>query len=156
MLNLLFFASLLCLVYSDFNNDCLTAHNNFRISERKPLLQLNDMLLKWSKKRALEMAEKCVFDHNGNTGSGYGENIAYGLSDCAEIVAKWNSEKELYDKTKPIYTPETANYTQITWRDTRYVGCSIANTAEECRFNSVTVCNYYKPGNKEGQFSDNV
>ncbi|RWS04098.1 pathogenesis-related protein 1-like protein [Dinothrombium tinctorium] len=119
--------------------------------EAKPGLVTDLDLVTFAQKRANELSEKCGFDHEGNKGSGYGENLAAGYRTCEKVVDAWYNEKK--DYTEPKFTPKVGHYTQLIWKSTKKIGCA---TAPHCKFGSVTVCNYYPPGNMYGQFEENA
>ncbi|RWS18163.1 hypothetical protein B4U80_10738, partial [Leptotrombidium deliense] len=93
------------------------------------------------------------FDHSGNYGSGFGENLAGGNLNCARDVDLWYSEIRQYDPRNAIISPSTAHFTQLMWQSSTRLGCAIAN---HCRYKYVTVCSYYPPGNNFIRFYSNV
>ncbi|MFG6100921.1 CAP domain-containing protein [Leptothoe sp. EHU-05/26/07-4] len=88
------------------------------------------------------------FEHDSS--SPYGENLAGGNT-VSRAVDQWCAEKEKYN-------PETGqcrgdpfscyHYTQVVWRNTRELGCGIA---DHRRWGKVIVCSYNPPGNFRGQ-----
>ncbi|RWS23785.1 hypothetical protein B4U80_01425 [Leptotrombidium deliense] len=141
-------------VYGDqFADSCLERHNYYRRLEGKPLMHLDPKAMAQAKRRAAELSSKCAFDHMGNMGSGFGENINSVDDNCKDVVDKWYKEKPNYNPRNPVLTMDAGHYTQLVWKATTQLGCAIAS---HCRYKHVVVCNYYPPGNYRGKFPENV
>ncbi|RWR99052.1 hypothetical protein B4U79_05864, partial [Dinothrombium tinctorium] len=102
-----------------FNDQCVQAHNAYRKQEGKPTLTTDLRLVNHAQRRANQLSASCSFDHNGNLGSGYGENLAGGYYNCAQSVKMWYDEKRFY--TAPVFSAQTGHYTQVVWRGTTKV-----------------------------------
>ena len=102
---------------------------------------------------AQDWAEGCVFEHSSN---GLGENLAFFSGDSTtptEVVELWASEASVYDYASNDCAPgeQCGHYTQIVWRDTRFVGCGAASCALDGFEGVIWVCNYDPPGNVIGE-----
>ncbi|RWS00707.1 hypothetical protein B4U79_14250, partial [Dinothrombium tinctorium] len=97
------------LTSSSFQEDCLQSHNYYRQLENKPPLQIRQDLVDFAQYRANSLSYYCSFNHDGNDGSGYGENLS-GYKNCRDAVKQWYDEKINY--TMPIFTMDTGHYTQ--------------------------------------------
>ena len=90
----------------------------------------------------------CNLEHS--TGS-YGENLFWGSGSysAADAVGAWAGEDSCftYGEFPDCCGCTCGHYTQIVWRDTRYVGCAVA----DCNGGGeVWVCQYDPPGNYLG------
>ncbi|RWS26900.1 hypothetical protein B4U80_02049 [Leptotrombidium deliense] len=156
MNNLLFliaFNIVIVAVSGNWLQSCLDRHNLYRRRHGKPLMTLDSKAISHASKRARELSSRCAFDHSGNSGSGFGENLAGGNADCARDVDMWYGEIKQYNPRNPRFSPSTGHYTQLIWRSSTRLGCA---TASHCRYRHVTVCSYYPPGNYAGRFNENV
>ncbi|RSH87502.1 uncharacterized protein EHS24_000010 [Apiotrichum porosum] len=141
--------------------ELLTAHNDFRAQYGASALVWNASLAD----TAAGNSAQCVFEHNSDINSQYGQNIAAGSvpTTLTDLVNAWTAESSLYDWSNPVYSDSTGHFTQVVWKDTTSLGCSWTTcTASEIfgsseSYNGVyLVCNYYAPGNYEGEFAANV
>lgn len=104
--------------------------------------------LKWSAKIAAEAQEWA--NHLASTGqfehqrSRYGENLAGGNS-VRQAVEMWLSEKADFEAGAGF--TKTGHYTQIVWRDTKFVGCGRAKGQDF----EIFVAYYDPPGNMGGE-----
>ena len=91
----------------------------------------------------------------------YGENIYFinsnqDINNIGEKASQnWYQEIFNYDfiNRKYINTPETRHFTQLIWKETKFIGCGAS-----CNKNSncFIVCNYYPTGNNLDEFKNNV
>jgi pathogenesis-related protein 1 len=96
----------------------------------------------------------CAGQHS--QGSGYGENLYWGPGGWpwsgVDAVNLWVAEREFYDYNSNTCSGPygCGHYTQVVWRDTTYIGCARV----ECDNNLgvFITCNYWPPGNWEGQW----
>ncbi|RWS20871.1 hypothetical protein B4U80_01216, partial [Leptotrombidium deliense] len=116
-----------------------------------------------AEKRAKQLADNCLFNHEGNRGSGYGENLGTGSQyGCAESMQMWLDEKQIYcDENLNGFDMRTGHYTQCVWKNSRTICCAQAQYKQTCQLpcrgcKYVTVCSYYRPGNYQGQYTENV
>lgn len=86
----------------------------------------------------------------------YGENIYWGYGagyeDPEAAMKLWvDDEKDYYDYDNNVCLggKDCLHYTQVVWKNTKQVGCGTATCSNgEGVF---VTCNYYSPGNIEGQ-----
>ncbi|RWS21538.1 hypothetical protein B4U80_09524 [Leptotrombidium deliense] len=116
-------------------------------------MKINQTVCEHAVKRVTELSEKCLFDHSGNKGSGYGENLAAGPTECEANVKLWTDEKPLYNSSNTEWQAEAGHYTQVVWKDSLDLCCA---QASHCKYKTVTLCSYYPHGNVIGKFNDNV
>lgn len=64
----------------------------------------------------------------------------------------WFNEKRNYNFVNGIYGTNTRHFTQVIWKNTTEIGCSVKCNGNRC----YGCCNYKTPGNVEGRFSENV
>ncbi|KAL0062621.1 hypothetical protein AAF712_010555 [Marasmius tenuissimus] len=143
--------------------DVLDAHNSFRAQHGAAPLMWNDTLAN----AAETFANKCVFQTSGGP---YGENVAAGAGggyNAMRAVQSWMAGacffrvKAKYDPKNPTGNQEALAFTQMVWKNTTMVGCAAAQCGDKLfgsNFPSsmLVVCEYYAPGNVNGQFSQNV
>jgi glioma pathogenesis-related protein 2 len=130
----------------DISGEVLSKHNALRAKHGVPALSWSGKLAN----TAQEWANKCVFEHSNN---GLGENLAQGDGfPPAQFVQDWYDEIGQYDFNNPGFSGGTGHFTQVVWKDTKQVGCGIA----QCDGGALLVCNYSPAGNMEGQYPDNV
>ncbi|KAL0577678.1 hypothetical protein V5O48_004326 [Marasmius crinis-equi] len=138
----------------------LRVHN-----ERRTQFKAVDV--EWSQqlyREALEWAQKCTLTHDRETGDG--ENLSsstrasYSLENAMNA---WMSEysKYQYDQPPPYGSPGTGHFTQVVWKNTKYVGCAEVKCetgAWSRKPKAITnfVCRYHPAGNTQGEYVDNV
>lgn len=145
--------------YSEFETDCLKAHNEFRARHGVPALKLSKRLCKHAEEWARILASRGVLQHRNN--SQYGENIFCLWSSNAqnnhvsgrEVVENWYSEinKHIFNR-EPI-TLKTGHFTQVVWKESRELGVGMAKNRSGEIF---VVANYHPAGNFIGSFEKNV
>ncbi|XP_026223325.1 peptidase inhibitor 16-like [Anabas testudineus] len=119
------------------------------------------MPLKWDpnlKLVAEGYAAKCIWNHNPDL-EDTGENLFAGTGslDPREAMEKWFLEHLDYDFQNNTCDEDKmcGHYTQMVWADTHRVGCAyhLCNSMEGLEWERVSflVCNYYPPGNYEGE-----
>jgi len=113
-------------------------------------------------------AETCVYGHSLTPGGGgYGQNIGAGYDDngVPRMIGDdmYNAEMPHYPTPYGNNNPDMTNFanwghfSQIVWAGTTQVGCYTAYcaTLEGATYtNYFTVCNYYPPGNVEGEYAN--
>jgi hypothetical protein len=89
-------------------------------------------------------------------GNAYGENVAAvpvqdGGTSAAVLAAvdAWYAEGAAYSYAVPTYADATANFTQLVWASTRYVGAAVSARG-------VVVMEFAPSGNMVGGFASNV
>uniref|UniRef100_A0A3B3ZSZ9 Peptidase inhibitor 16 n=1 Tax=Periophthalmus magnuspinnatus TaxID=409849 RepID=A0A3B3ZSZ9_9GOBI len=118
--------------------------------------------LKWDgnlKLVAEKYAATCVWNHNPEL-EDTGENlhVATGELDLERALGKWFLERVDYNYYNNSCEEDKmcGHYTQMVWADTHRVGCAVhlcsqmegLDWTEDIHF---LVCNYYPPGNYEGE-----
>lgn len=138
----------------------LQAHNVYRCVSGLKLLEWDRTLWESARRWALQapadrLQHSPVEQRRGPRGT-YGENVA--ISDSADwlrpgrVVARWYSEMRNTDAGRVTGKLRTGigHYTQIVWRDTRRVGCSMEQNQR------VVVCQYDPAGNMRGKYITQV
>ncbi|KAJ0181412.1 hypothetical protein K1T71_003497 [Dendrolimus kikuchii] len=143
---------------SEFENEALEIHNEYRREHGVPPLVLNKDITKISQKWAEELAKKDAMAYSLN--QNYGESVYCGWSadsntkirakDCVE---KWYSEINEYSFGKEPEILNCGHFTQIVWKTTREIGVGSAKSKSGKLY---VVANYYPPGNYSGLFAKNV
>lgn len=139
-------------------------HNRVRARVRPPARPPLPNLT-WSAEiaaAARDWAEGCRFRHSGQRGK-LGENL-FAMSgnepDAAVLAAavrSWAAESADYDSARDACRSGKVcgHYTQMVWRDTRWIGCALARCERGSPFGtgswSLVVCNYAPPGNYRGR-----
>ncbi|XP_035684238.1 uncharacterized protein LOC118421183 [Branchiostoma floridae] len=142
---------------TEFEKDCLAAHNDYRAKHGVSPLKLSKSLTKHAQKWAEHLVKCSSFQHSGN--HDYGENIGMKWSSNNEAVSgasiaeMWYSEIEKYDFRKGGHQPGTGHFTQVVWKGSQEFGVGVATDG---RGKTIVVGNYYPPGNMLGDFDDNV
>ncbi|CAO2041857.1 unnamed protein product [Urochloa humidicola] len=145
-----------------FQQQFLEAHNKARAAAGVPPLAWNATLQLDSMRYVNELRRRCDARplYAWGTDGVYGRNIFKGdgirgrEAAPALAVASWVGERRWYRRRdNTCQAPEgrsCGEYTQVVWRGTTQVGCA----RRYCRgsFDAlVAVCEYYPPGNVEGQ-----
>jgi hypothetical protein len=108
--------------------------------------------------KAQEWASQCNFVHSQGQLGDFGENLAAGTGDYTipMAVKDWTDEASQYDPANPQFS----HFTQVVWKATTQLGCAVAtcNGIFDASFGPAQfyVCEYYLPGNVEGEFAQNV
>jgi uncharacterized protein YkwD len=146
---------------SDFT-EMLKTHNNYRAQHGTPALSWSQQLAKqsqdWANACTPEPNNPARFAHSpGAWKAGYGENLFWGAGTTGtDAVDWWYSEGKRYDFNNPYAsftagdqdsTKEVRHFTQVVWRDSKELGCAVAN----CGGQSLWVCQYSPPGNFNAQ-----
>ena len=130
-------------------NQIVAAHNAVRSKVGVPPLAWSDELAQAAQNWANRLVATGAFEHS-KTGL-YGENI-FELSGAGfsgnpvQVVSAWASESENYQYLTNSCMGVCGHYTQIVWRDTRAVGCGVAQDGKR----EIWVCNYAPFGNIVG------
>ncbi|KAL0849828.1 hypothetical protein ABMA28_011767 [Loxostege sticticalis] len=143
---------------SDFENEALEVHNEYRREHGVTPLVLSKEICKISQKWAEELAKKDSMAYSLN--QKYGESVYCGWSadpntkiKARDCVDKWYSEINEYSFGREPEVLTCGHFTQIVWRDTKELGVGSAKSKSGKLY---VVCNYFPPGNFSGQFSKNV
>lgn len=120
--------------FTDFEIDCLKAHNEYRSKHGVPSLKLNKRLCRYAEEWARVIAARGVLAHRSN--SEYGENIfcvwsssvlANGVVYGREPVDNWYGEVDKHVFGKEPSTLKTGHFTQVVWKDSRELGVGVAS-----------------------------
>lgn len=136
---------------SDFVQQTLDAHNQYRAEVGVAPLQWSDSLAASAQQWADHLAATGRFEHSGS-----GENLAKGSAggfSVTQLVDMWGNEKQHFTPGTFPNVSNTGNwadvghYTQVVWRSTTEVGCGLASG----NGSDVLVCHYNPAGNFTGQ-----
>jgi pathogenesis-related protein 1 len=138
-------------------------HNRFRDEVHVEDLKWSDELSRVAKGWVLKLRDEnqCQLKHSHI--SGLGENLFWAsavmVSDGSSypqsitpafVVDAWGSEKQNYhyEDNRCVDGKVCGHYTQMVWKDTRYVGCAMVVCPDQSQLWS---CNYSPPGNYIGE-----
>ncbi|XP_053664472.1 uncharacterized protein LOC128713635 [Anopheles marshallii] len=149
-------------LYTEFERECLKAHNEYRARHGVLPLKLSKRLCRFAEEWAKVIAARGVLVHRSN--SAYGENIFCSWSSSItagssmivsgrEPVENWYSEIDLHVFGKEPATLKTGHFSQVVWKDSRELGVGLARNRSGQVF---VVANYDPPGNYIGSFAKNV
>ncbi|XP_059447732.1 basic form of pathogenesis-related protein 1-like [Corylus avellana] len=130
----------------------LDGHNEARAEVGHGIAPLiwNKTLAAYAQTYANERIPDCEMVESDPDGP-LGECLAEGYGDlsAADAVKAWVDEKPYYDyESNKCVHSECGHYTQVIWRDTKYLGCARA----KCNNGWVFVtCNYFPSGNYYGE-----
>ncbi len=131
-----------------FADDFVQAHNSYREQLGLPALAWSPQLAARAQQWALYLIQTGSF---GPRRDGvFGENlyeISGGYSSPAAVVAAWMSEGRNYNRNTNTCSARCGHFTQVVWRDTRFIGCAVARD----RSREIWVCNYDPHGNVQGE-----
>lgn len=143
---------------TDFDSRILAAHNRERATLGVPPLNWNADLAAGAKRWSDHLARTGAFEHSPNgPGNGrLGENIWGGTPGAfapEDMIKRWIVEKRHFrtgtfpQNSRTGNVADVSHFTQVVWRSTRQVGCSLSRGAQE----EILVCRYNGPGNVIGQ-----
>lgn len=138
-------------------DEALRLHNQERAMLGLPPLAWSDRLAKAAENWATKLSHGSLLQHDvQGDASEQGENLwmgSRGYYSLDAMIGDWSAEKAWFQRDK---VPNISNlgdwemvghYSQMVWRDTRSVGCAIAQSSDW----DVLVCRYDPPGNVWGQ-----
>ncbi|KAI5814713.1 CAP domain-containing protein [Pyronema omphalodes] len=132
---------------ADFRNDYLYPHNQARYEHQVGGLQWDNNLAASAQRHA----NRCGFYHSGQPG--VGENLAWGTYlGRLRAVRLWVVERNQFNFQNGGFSKQTGHFTQVVWKGTTRVGCA----EKACNGFRMHVCQYYPPGNWQGQYRQNV
>ncbi|XP_022779877.1 titin-like isoform X2 [Stylophora pistillata] len=137
----------------EFHEECLAAHNEYRLRHGAAALQWSAELAWEAQQWAENLARSGELRHNDD--DTVGENLAGmagGELTGREATGMWYDEIEDYNFENPGYSENTSNFSQIVWVASESLGVGRALHDDLC----VVVAFYEPPGNMEGSFGDNV
>ncbi|GAC98083.1 hypothetical protein PHSY_005672 [Pseudozyma hubeiensis SY62] len=112
-------------------------------------------------------ADLKAYGHSEDHFAASGENIAVGLGDPCYTDPMEGMKNAVYSfldedrnwATNPHMSEDNGHWTQIVWKETQFVGCAVSQrkhfmpeSMQEDKASMYVVCEYYPPGNVEGQF----
>ncbi|CAG4920884.1 unnamed protein product [Colias eurytheme] len=143
---------------SDFENEALEVHNEYRREHGVSPLVLNKDICKVSQKWAEELAKRDTMSYSLNPD--FGESVYCGWSTdpnvkikARDCVERWYNEINDYSFGKEPEVLNCGHFTQIVWKSTKELGIGSAKSKSGKLY---VVANYYPPGNFGGQFVKNV
>ena len=144
--------------FTQFQLECLKAHNDYRARHRAPPLKLNKNICNYAQQWANYLASCNRMEHRSK--NAYGENIYMSWSsnknatvDGQAPVKSWYDEVKMYSYGRPGFTMNTGHFTQVVWVSSREMGVGIARSPSGSVY---VVANYDPPGNFQGRFNENV
>lgn len=118
--------------FSNFEQECLKAHNEYRKQHGVQPLKLNKKLCKYAEEWAKVLAARGMMVHRSN--SEYGENIfnlwcsnTSIIIDGREPVDHWYSEVDNHFFGKEPQTLKSGHFTQVIWKDSKEIGVGYAS-----------------------------
>ncbi|CAH1180815.1 unnamed protein product [Phyllotreta striolata] len=144
-------------VLMEFQQECLRAHNEYRLKHGAPPLKLNKTMCKVSQDWANDLIRKGVMRHSNN--KDYGENLFFVQSSNPNFtvtgkrtVDSWYEEIKCHEFGREPSSLASGHFTQVVWKDSKELGVAFAKSGGKI----IVVANYYPPGNIIGQFAENV
>lgn len=137
--------------------DALEIHNKYRLEHGSTKLTLKLDLCEIAQKYAEQCSETNTTDHycylyNNNEIIGQNIEIVDKLN-VSDICKKWYNEKDKYDFSLNKFNSKARHFTQLIWRDTKYVGFGYSKSDDGKIY---FVAYYYPAGNIFNKFSENV
>ncbi|XP_059617497.1 uncharacterized protein LOC132262290 [Phlebotomus argentipes] len=139
--------------FSNFQIECLNAHNDRRAAHGSSPLTLNGDLCRYAQEWANHLAAKGQMFHRTN--SPYGENIyfSYGMTVTGKTaVDSWYSEIKSHVFHREPASLAAGHFTQVVWTGSRQLGVGVATVSGK----TFVVANYDPPGNFIGKFAQSV
>lgn len=115
--------------FSEFQVDCLEAHNIYRDRHGMPPLDLNKGLCKYAEDHAKHLCE-CGAERPSK--GPYGENIFIKTSsrkvypDAYEPVMQWYGEVKKFSETTCYPSKDIKHFTNVVWKSTKSLGVGYA------------------------------
>ncbi|KAF3919985.1 Helothermine [Arthrobotrys entomopaga] len=140
---------------ADYKDAILKMHNEARALHGAGPLTWSSELANFGMKHTPD----CEYKHTSRPdldAAVFGENI-HCINKAFDMVEKaktgwYDEELAKYDFSKQGFSMATGHFTQIVWKATTEVGCSV----KKCGDWSFLKCNYKTPGNYPGEFEANV
>jgi hypothetical protein len=146
-----------------FLDDCLYAHNKYRdLHENTERLTLEKNATDYAIDRVRTLAKlEGGYPINGRIKVVYGENFYWyydpkGYHSCKDAVDLWYKGKLQYNYNRPGFTETSGGFSQLVWRQSKYLGCARVEDDTRGSYETYIVCNYLPAGNVEGQYPYNV
>jgi len=124
-------------------------HNLKRCWHDAPDIKWNESLAQTARNHAAT----CSGAKDPLLDSSYGESVALGAGlDVIKAQDNWYIAGIFYPYGQATGPDSMAEFSQMVWRSTEYVGCASAS----CASGNFYVCRYYTKGNTPGSYADNV
>ncbi|XP_071737130.1 pathogenesis-related protein PR-1-like [Rutidosis leptorrhynchoides] len=132
-------------------NNFIYLQNQARAAHRLPPLVWDPLLERYANSYARLRQKDCLLQHSNGP---YGENIFWGSGygwNPAQAAAAWVGEQRWYTYGSNSCNggQECGHYTQIVWKTSRRIGCSVVNCFQNKGV--FMICNYDPPGNYIGE-----
>lgn len=148
---------------SNFQNECLEQHNEYREMHGCKPLKLSSKLNATAQKWADDLVRRNVFEHSHDR-NGNGENLYYSWSSAKKIpkgdaaADAWYSEIKDYDwndSEEQIMKKfgKIGHFTQLVWDQTEQLGVGVATDGKG---KWIVVAHYSPGGNMYGSFKKHV
>ncbi|XP_028391384.1 DNA ligase 1-like [Dendronephthya gigantea] len=143
--------------YEEFKEEAVKMHNEFRRRHNAEALTWSDSLAKKAKNVASKLlhATRRSFKREIEK---QGENIAilpYTTRNIAkQAVEKWYGEITKFSFTSPSIKPETKDFTQIIWKNSKKVGMGFVSTTNKKK--TLVVALYSPTGNAQDKMRENL
>nr|GAT53746.1 predicted protein [Mycena chlorophos] len=130
----------------------LNGHNSVRAAHGANPLQWNNTLAS----KAQTWANKCTNTHSGGTLGPFGGTGDYNISSAINNWVTDPTEEPAYNANAPV----ASHFTQIVWKASTQLGCAAQTCSHVKNFKHPNshyyVCEFFPPGNVEGEFGRNV
>jgi len=138
----------------NFQNDILSAHNEYRRKHGTGSLKWSSKLESKAQKWANQLAKKGYLQHEQQSEDG--ENIACLKGEelsGEKASAMWYDEIKDYNFNQQGFNSKTGHFTQLIWESSTELGVGKATASNGMQF---VVARYFPPGNHIKKFADNV
>lgn len=142
----------------NFEEDFLTAHNEFRKRHGVPPLKLDKKLCKYASEWAKNLADRNALEHRKNCP--HGENIYCLSSNDPNFtitghtpVDTWYEEIKFHPFGKEPSNLKSGHFTQVIWKSSELLGVGVAKNRHGRIY---VVANYSPAGNFVGDYVENV
>jgi pathogenesis-related protein 1 len=130
-------------------NKVVELHNIYRREVKVPNLEYSEECAAYAQRWAKYLAQKNKGLNHSNSNK-YGENIYWCSAEASEtkMVDSWVKEKKLFSTKSRKHNSKNGHYTQVIWKDTKFVGAGMAVAKDGSEY---WVCTYYPAGNYIGE-----
>ena len=151
--------------FDTFYNELIVKHNSIRVKHNSGALTKLDDIAALAQVTANGCVEAGGLVHSGNSYNNQwlGQNlyVCGGMTPTADSVLEgWYTEEEVnydYNTGTSKNGGVIGHFTQVVWKNSKQIGCAIAQGNWSGYRNSYYVCcNYFPGGNILGQYTKNV
>ncbi|CAB3988067.1 Hypothetical predicted protein [Paramuricea clavata] len=143
--------------YEEFKEEALKMHNEYRRRHNAVALTWSDSLAKKAHNLASKLLDATRTNFKRELEK-QGENIAilsYSTKDIAkQAVEKWYTEITKFSFTSPSIKPETRDFTQIIWKNSKELGMGFVHTPDKKK--TLVIALYSPTGNDEHKLRENL